>query len=392
MSHEIRVPRLGWSMEEGTFVRWLKQPGEAVRVGEPLFELEGDKATQAVESLDAGTLHVPSDAPNPGAVVAVGTLLGYLLAAGETVARSTMSASTPLSTAHAGSERRSAPPASKPSTAARPIASPRARRIAKELGMDLTCLPGSGRDGRIRAEDVTAAAKTGAATAVTPLSRRRTIAQRLRRSQEHTVPVTLTTTLDATNLVALRDGYKSAKSTVTPAYTDIIACVVARVLAQHPHLAARWDGAELIGAQATDAGFDIGIAVHTDAGLLVPVLRGLGRKPLPQVAEESRLLIERARAGKLTAPQMQGGVFTITSLGAYGIDAFTPVLNYPEIAILGVGAIRPEAVVLSDGRVAARQRLTLSLTFDHAALDGVPAAAFLRELAAALTAPALHAE
>jgi pyruvate dehydrogenase E2 component (dihydrolipoamide acetyltransferase) len=211
----------------------------------------------------------------------------------------------------------------------------------------------------------------------------------LRVSRDRTVPVTLTTTLDATELVALRGQFKAADARVVPAYTDIVACVVAQVLTRHPHIAARRPGDHGTGVQPTAEGFDIGIAVHTDEGLLAPVLRAAERKSLLEVAEQSQTLIERARAGKLTAAEMQGGVFTITNLGAYGIDAFTPVINYPELAILGLGAVRREAVVLADGRIAPRERMTLSLTFDHAALDGVPAAAFLHDVAAALAAPRL---
>jgi pyruvate dehydrogenase E2 component (dihydrolipoamide acetyltransferase) len=210
----------------------------------------------------------------------------------------------------------------------------------------------------------------------------------LRISRDRTVPVTLTTTLDATNLVALREQFRAARARIVPAYTDIVACVVARVLTRHAHIAARRQGEHRTSAQPAADAFAIGIAVHTEEGLLAPVLRAVGRRPLLEVAEQSQALIERARAGTLTAAEMQGSVFTITNLGAYGIDAFTPVINYPELAILGLGAIRREAVVLADDRMVPRERMTLSLTFDHTALDGVPAAAFLRDVAAALTTPA----
>jgi len=389
MSHEIRVPRLGWSMEEGTFVGWLKKPGEIVRVGEPLFELEGEKATQAIEAVDAGVLHVLADAPAPGAVVAVGALLGYLLGPGQSVS---VLRSPAAATAAAGiaTPRPTSTPAAKPARAAVPSASPRAKRAARELGVDWSLLQGSGRDGRIRDADVQAASArrlhdSAPSPAPAPSRRRRTIAERLRVGKDRTVPVTLTTTLDATELVALREHFKATNAGIVPAYTDIVACAVARVLMRHSHVAGRWNGAQLIGAPPLDQGFDIGIAVHTEDGLLAPVLRGVGPKPLLEIAAQARALVERARAGKLTAAEMQGGVFTITNLGAYGIDAFTPVVNYPEIAILGLGAIRREAVVLADGSIVPRERMTLSLTFDHAALDGVPAAAFLRDLTAGLT-------
>lgn len=392
MSHEIRIPRLGWSMEEGTFVGWLKKPGESVRVGEPLFELEGDKATQTIEAVDAGILHLLPEAPAAGAVVSVGALLGYLLAEGESLPGDR---STPtVATVREPPRPASVLPAT-PSLKTLAVASPRAKRVAKELGVDWTFLQGSGRDGRIREADVRAEsarrpheANAPPSRAVPPSRRRRTIAERLRVSRDRTVPVTLTTTLDATNLVGLREQFRAATSRIVPAYTDIVACVVAQVLTRHPHVAARRQDNLETWSQASPEGFDIGLAVHSEEGLLVPVLRAVGRTPLLKVAEQARALIERARAGKLTAAEMQGGVFTITNLGAYGIEAFTPVINYPEHAILGLGAIRREAVVLSDDRLAPRERMTLSLTFDHAALDGVPAAAFLRDVAAALTTPA----
>jgi pyruvate dehydrogenase E2 component (dihydrolipoamide acetyltransferase) len=389
MSHEIHIPRLDWSMEEGTFVRWLKKPGENVSIGEPLFELESEKATQAIEAVDAGILYIPPGSPEPGAVVAVGTLLGYLIAAGEPIPAARSAPSTPA--APKESPRQASEIPAKPGKRTVPIASPRARRVARELGVDWTSLQGSGREGRIREVDVRAEStspsrevRTLSSRTAATSSRRRTIAERLRQSRERTVPVTLTTSLDATNLVAFREKFKLENATVVPAYTDIVAFIVARVLTRHPHMAARREAEQASRARPTDEGIDIGIAVHTEDGLLVPVLRTVDRRPLPDIAAQSRTLIQLAREGRLTAAQMQGGVFTISSLGAYGIDAFTPVINYPELAILGTGAIRREATVLPDGRIGPRERMTISLTFDHAVLDGVPAAAFLRDVAVVL--------
>jgi len=288
-----------------------------------------------------------------------------------------------------------------------PVASPRARRVAQELGVDWTALIGSGRDGRVREEDVRAAAanatqassirihapQSGRAERIAvaiPLSqRRRSIAANLRRSQELTVPVTLTTTADATHFVALREQFKAQAGEIVPAYTDIAACLAGRVLLRHPGMCVRWtpehDALLPVGQEA----IDIGIAVDTSGGLIVPVARDAGRSSLLAFAEASRGLIDRAREGRLTGDEMQGAVLTITSLGAYGIEAFTPVINDPEIAILGLGAIRREAVVLPDDRIVPQDRITLSLTFDHAAIDGAPAAAFLRDVAAAIAAPAV---
>lgn len=409
MAHEIRIPRLGWSMEEGTFVRWLRQDGEEVRAGDVLYELESDKATQEIESMDAGILRIPADAPAPGDVVPVGALLGYLTACDEDAPLATRPASDRPS---AGSEqpaqpaiaarpdaapipapRQSSPIAQAP--AARHIASPRARRVAKELGVDWKQLSGSGRNGRVRERDVRQAAR-GTTIAASPASnheeampvssRRRTIAARMLASAKNTAPVTLTTRLDATNLVSLRRQFKAAISVDSPpSYTDIILCLTVAALKKHALLAGRWEEDRIV--LPADDGFHIAIAVDTDEGLLAPVLRNVAPAGLLEVAARSRDLIERARRGRLSPAELHGGVFTVTNLGAYGIDAFTPIINYPETAILGMGAIRREPAVTDDDRVVPRDVMTLSLTFDHRAVDGAPAARFLRDLAAAIVNP-----
>jgi pyruvate dehydrogenase E2 component (dihydrolipoamide acetyltransferase) len=196
--------------------------------------------------------------------------------------------------------------------------------------------------------------------------------------------VTLTTSIDATRLVESREQSRSEGASVVPTFTDLIAYQLLAVLKRHLPLAARWqtDQSDLL--LPGEDGLHLGIAVDTPDGLLVPVVRAADRLSLAELAVRSRESIERARSGRLAASQMQGGVFTVSNLGMYGIEAFTPMINYPEVAILGVGAIRREAVVLGSGQIVAQPRLTLSLTFDHGAIDGAPAAAFLRDLGAAL--------
>jgi len=444
--YEIRVPRLGWSMEEGIFLGWLKESGQEVAIGDPLFEFEGEKALQEVASVDAGILHIPRHAPQPGSVVSVGARIGYLLAPGEPIPSAELADVSPTNQAGrpipegrpddvppvaAPSVRRLArqlgvrleeiaraggsgritaehvmaranrqPPAAElqlPAAPAggmlKPSATPRARRVAKELAIDWTRLRGSGRGGRIREADVRGA--LAAATAQPPaatipagvipamLPRRRAIAERLRFSRDRTIPVTLTMKVDAHDLSELRATFTTRQEFPVPSYTDIMACLVARVLKQHPALPVRWDDEGQSLSNVADSTLSIGIAVDTTDGLLVPVVRNVADKELLSVAVESRHLIERARSGRLSSSEMQGGVFTITNLGAFGIEAFTPVINYPETMILGLGAIRHEPTAMPDGRIVARPRLTLSLTFDHAAADGATAAAFLRELAKA---------
>ena len=266
--------------------------------------------------------------------------------------------------------------------------SPRARRIANELGIDWTRLTGSGAGGRIRERDVRAAADsaTRRETRLPISKRRRAIAERLAVSRQQTVPVTLTTRADATNLVNLREQFLSVgAAAVIPSYQDIIIKLVAEVLTRHPLLAGRLDDDAIV-LPGNDE-IHIGMAVDTEDGLLVPVIHDVGRLSLIQVADYTRQLIHRARGGKLSAADLQGSVFTITNLGAFGIDAFTPTINYPEAAILGLGAIRRESVVLDDGQIVARYQLTLSLTFDHRIVDGAPAARFLQDLVSAFASP-----
>ncbi len=452
MPHEIQIPRLGWSMEEGTFVRWLKQDGDQVNVEDPLFELEGEKALQEIPSVEAGVLHIPKGSPQGGTVVAVGTLIGYLLLPGETpdsipktpAAPPPAKKPAPAKAEKPARAQGAAPPVEVPTNGLAPaappsvrrlarqmgvplnsligtgglgrvttgdvtgrggasarstVASPRARRVAKELGLDWTSLAGTGRNGRVREADIREADVRGqrstnghVASKPSPYAglppRRRAIAERLKASRDQTIPVTLTTIAEVSGLLRLREQSKKAGSSVVPAITDLLAVVVGKILAQHPEMAHRWNPSqgslEAVSAEA----IDIGIAVDTPQGLLVPVVRGATAKPVETLAGESKKLIELARGGRLGAADMQGAVITITNLGAQGIDAFTPIINYPEIAILGVGAIRKEPAFDADGKVVAAQRMTLSLTFDHAAVDGAPAARFLQAVAAALANPA----
>jgi pyruvate dehydrogenase E2 component (dihydrolipoamide acetyltransferase) len=214
---------------------------------------------------------------------------------------------------------------------------------------------------------------------------RRTIARQMVRSRQETVPVTLTAWADATALLAVRAACKAADGPEAATLNDILLSLLGRTLLSHPLLAARWEDTHL--ALSADR-IDIGIAVDTPAGLVVPVVRDVATAPLGEVARQTRWLIERARTGRLTAPDMQGGVFTLTSLGSYGIEFFTPVINHPEAAILGVGAIRMQPVPPPGGQegFVLQRQLPLSLTFDHRVVDGGPAARFLRDLAGRIAA------
>jgi pyruvate dehydrogenase E2 component (dihydrolipoamide acetyltransferase) len=378
MPIEIIVPRLGWSMEEAIFSAWLKQPGELINAGDLLFAIESDKATQEIESLDGGLLHIPENAPKPGDKVIVAQVLGYLLGDGERAPKLESGVRSQKSKMTPDIEPSPVPTApvvhSKSET---PISTPRARRVAGELHVDWTRVEGSGRGGRIREADIRQEAPNTMSTT------RRVIAERMLASRQATAPVTLHTTADATELVRLRTKLKSAgNSTAIPSYNDMLAKLTAEALRDHPVLNSRWEGEQL----RTLPDIHIGIAVDTEAGLIVPVIRGVTKLSLNEIAARSNDLIERARSRKLAGDELRGGTFTITSLGAFGIDAFTPIINYPECAILGVGRIVRQPVAARDA-VVLRDIITLSLTFDHCAFDGAPAARFLQALARLIETP-----
>ena len=440
MAQEIIIPRLGWSMEEGTFVAWLKSEGDFVKRGDALFELEGEKATQEIEAVDEGVLRIPLTGPKPGSVHKVGAIIGYLVGANDSIpALANPSQQTNIEVVNEAdsvvaspsvrqlarkvgvqlshvkgtgprgrilqedvhqakvifSENAQEPVISHVSKmSSQQVASPRARRLASSLGIDWKLLIGSGAGGRIRECDVKAAStnlpsditSAGKAQRIPISKKRRLIAQRLVASRQLTVPVTLTTKADATNLVNLRNQFKSTNGThPIPSFQDIITKLVAEVLKQHMFLAGRWDEDAIVLPAHHE--LHIGMAVDTEDGLLVPVIRNVAGLTLRDVAVQSKSLVQQAREGKITAAQMQGGVFTITNLGAFGIDSFTPVINYPEAAILGLGAIRKEPVFLDDGQVVAQLQLALSLTFDHRIVDGAPAARFLQSLVSAISNP-----
>ena len=382
-------------------MEWLKRDGDAIKEGEPIFTLESDKATQEVESTDSGVLHIAPDAPKPGDVVKVGHLLGYLLAEGETIPIATapiVSASRPPVEAAAPVSNPNADPRAKPTVGPivqETIASPRARRAARDNHIDLTALRPTGMGGRIRERDVLAATPifhdAMASKTTKPMREvlitalRRTIAERMMTSLRNTAPVTLTCRCDATNLVALRQQLKAlGTDVVVPSYNDIVVKLVAIALRSHPMLAGRWDGDRILVPEA----IHIGIAVDTDHGLLVPVIRDVSELSLFEVARQSRTLIEATRTRRLKSDDMQGGCFTLSNLGSFGIEAFTPIINYPETAVLGLGAIIREPAVLEDGQLGVREQMTLSLTFDHRVVDGASGARFLQTLRQAVENPA----
>lgn len=421
MAIEVVMPRLGWNMEAGTVVEWLKHDGDAVNAGDMIFLVESDKATTEVESLDSGILRIPDNAQRIGEELPVGTVLAYLVADGESAPKNTAPANVASNggapAAPAASVMSAAPAAPAPtgngasvSAGATPAISPRAMRVAAELGVDWTKLTPTGQGGRIVERDIRAAAEQQAApadappapptaiapppvappqtavaatsTATTPISQmRRIIGERMAQSAHTVAPVTLTTEADATALVRLRTEIGDAiagTDTPTPSYNDLLTRIVALALAEYPDLNASLVDGGIVRHDAVH----MGIAVDTERGLLVPVIRDAHAKSVQTIAREAAHLITQTRAGKATRDDLSGGTFTITNLGMYDIDAFTPIINLPECAILGVGRIVARPVVVDEATetIAVRRMLALSLTFDHRVVDGAPAARFLKRV------------
>ena len=432
---EIVVPRLGWSMDEGTFGEWLKKDGEWVKSGDMLFVLEGEKAAQEIESFDEGVLHIPSGAPKPGDTVLVGQLLAFLLEKGETpptevvhqeqqVAEEKQDEASALAgpalrrlarelgvqlsdvkgTGTKGRVteadiRNSATKCATGSASVGPTSTtthfpkkrtaitPRARRIARELGVDSSQLSGTGRNGRVRERDIRAALqrngnKITAGRLLEVPKIRRTIATRMLASVQQTAPVTLTTKVDATGLVQLRNEFKTASEGSAPSYNDMLVKLVAEALPQCNLLNACWrDDGIYVYDQV-----NIAVAVDTPIGLLAPVINNVQYLSLREVADKSRELVEQVRNRKLTDDQLIGGTFTISNLGMYDIDHFTPIINLPQTAILGVGRIVREPAVVDD-EIVPRDMMGLSLTFDHRVVDGAPAAKWLQQLSRMIESP-----
>ena len=354
MAEPIAMPRLGWTMEEGTLVEWLKADGDAVEVGEILFTVESDKALNEIETFSGGILRIPPDAPRPGDTVPVGTLLGYLLQPGEEMP--TAPPPTPAAEPVPPAPVAKSEPVPTPTRtrSAGPTISPRARRVASELGVEWRALTGSGRTGRIVERDVRAAAvRSGQA-----------------------VPAILTTEADATELVTLRPQLK-LEGTPAPAYHHLIAKLVVVALAEHPQL----------NASETEA-VHLSLAVDTGDGLAAPVIRDAHTKTWAELSAAARALALQVRRRVLEPEAVQGGTFAIANLGMYGIDAFTPILRSPYRAALGLGRIA-ERPAVREGRVVPRALITLSLTVESELLKNGAAPRFLDRLRSLIERPEL---
>lgn len=397
MATPVLLPKLGLTQDEGTVVRWLRPEGSRVTKGEPLFEVLTEKATLEVESPATGVLLkilVPE-----GATVPVATPIAVIGEPGEETplspgaGPSAAPAAGAASPAVGGSAAPEAPP-SPPSGRIR--ISPRARALAEAAGLDVSTLVGTGPDGRIVERDVQRALEERAAQPA-PASpavstgvfarMRAVIARRMVESLRESAQLTLTTEVDMAEAARMREEVApelERREGVRPTYTDLVIRATALALREHPAVNARWEGD---GVRRLEE-IHIGVAVALDEGLLVPVLRHADRMSLAQIARAVRELSERARALRLRPEEMQGSTFTVTNLGMYEIDAFTPILNPPESGILGVGRVVRRPVAVGE-RVEIRPTMVLSLTFDHRVVDGAPAAQFLQRVKHVLEHPYL---
>jgi pyruvate dehydrogenase E2 component (dihydrolipoamide acetyltransferase) len=437
---EMVMPRLSDTMEEGTILRWLKRDGEHVRRGEELVEIETDKANMTYESDQEGVLRIVAA---EGESRAIGELIAHVgedvggegppeaEGAGAAPPAAEGRPAEPAQTSPAGEapSREPSPVAADGATAAhdgeRVRASPVARRIASESGVDLAALTGSGPGGRIVKADVEAAAAKGdmtrrAPTGTTPpptggapaqaptpsgpppqppalagvatakgetttheLSRtQQAIARRMAESKATIPDFDVRMEVEMERCVALRDELKRLAEPAPPTYNDMIVKACALALREHPRVNGSYRDARL----HVHSRVNVGVAVATEEALVVPTVFDADAKSLGEIARETRALAERVRDGSITPPELGGGTFTVSNLGMYGVESFTAIVNPPQAAILSVGALGPRAVV-RDGEVVARAMVTVALACDHRILYGADAARFLGRVRELLEQP-----
>ena len=414
MPTDVKLPRLGQGMESGTIVRWLKSEGDTVKKSEPLYELDTEKVTQEVESeIDGVLLKIVVHEGE----VEVGTTIATMengdaaeAASPDGVSEHASVPPEPGPTEASSANGDDAAPAADRSptqdptplapaakAGARIKASPLARRIARERGVDLAALAGTGPDGRIVAEDVESAPVAGTPApvaaprpsgdveVVTLTSTRKTIARRL--TEACAAPVfQLGVSIDMTEALHLREQLvaRLQEGDVKPTVNDLLTRFVGVALARN-----RAVNATLVGDEIhRHARAHVGIAVAAPSGLVVPVIRDADRRSVQEIARTRAELVARARDGKLSREDMSDGTFTISNLGMFGVDEFVAVLNPPQVAILAVGAVKPTPVVV-DGEVDVAPMMHATLTCDHRAIDGADGAEFLRTLVALVEQPAL---
>ena len=443
MAHKIIMPKQGLQMTEGTITSWLKKEGETVKEGEPLFEMETDKLTITIDATAGGTLlkivHPEWD------VVPITEVIAYVGEPGETVEVETTSAPAAASTAESAPADEKAPTAqtttAAPAAAFSGFASPRAklraeekgvdisrvaatgpdglvierdvlayqptaasplaRKLADQNGVELGGIEGTGARGKIMADDVRGAGLQSAANRVqstqgiSPVQQerretvipmdgmRRGVANHMRQSLDTAAQANHRMIVDMSECVHLREKLKAAGVKVS--YNDIVIRCTAKALSEFPNINAVRDGNTIVQKHYVN----VGMAVATDKGLLVPVIVDADKKTLPELAAVCAALGNRTKNGGVTPDELSGGTFTVTNLGMLGVDSFTAIINAPESGILAVGAMKKQPVVLPDDTIGVKPMMWLSLTYDHCVVDGAPAAKFLGRVKELLENPAL---
>jgi len=348
---KVMMPKLSLTMKEGTVVQWFKKEGERVEKGEPVVEVLSDKVTYEVEAPASGVMR--KILAEEGVDVPVAETLAIITAPGEELPEVEAVAEEPAERAKE-----------------RIIASPAAKRLAREYGVNLYQVRSTGPDGRIVEEDVRRFVE---GTKVAPRVRevipltgiRKTAAERVSLSARTAPHSTITMEVDMSNAAKLRTKFQFS-------YTDVLVKAVAKALTEHPVMNSTLEKDQI----EIFEDVNVGVAVATEKGLIVPVVRNADKKELEEIASTVKELVEKARQGKLTREEMSGGTFTITNLGMFGVDFFTPIINPPESAILGVGRVVEKPVVV-DKEIVTKPMMHVSLSFDHRVVDGVPAARFL---------------
>jgi pyruvate dehydrogenase E2 component (dihydrolipoamide acetyltransferase) len=406
MAKIFKMPQLGLTMTEGTLTRWYKQPGETVEPGELLFEVTTEKIANEIECTEKGTLLTVLVGQDE--TVPVGTSLCVIGSPSEIdqVAELLQDSLAQPFSAEPEKSGRNSPDGGGDGEAVK--ISPLAKRMAQEAGLEISSLTGSGPSGRIVKEDVErvisakASAPSLSAAQVRPAERelspqlgpstplagaRKIIATRMLQSLQTSAQLTITTEANVSQLVELRSKLQESSgrdAAVKITYSDLITKATAKALEQHRELLAVIEGDQI----RTKQEIDIAIAMHRPEGLIVPVIRNCNLLSLSEIAQTMRRLQSHVKNNSLQPDEVTGGTFTITNLGSYGIDAFTPIINQPQSGILGIGRIVQKPVISANTIVPAWM-INLSLSFDHRLIDGVPAAQFLQTLTQILAEPML---
>ncbi len=401
MAYEVLMPQLGLTMEEGTVSQWIKHEGDAVKAGDVILEITTDKLTNEVTSEYDGTLL--KIVAQEGEDIPVKGLLAYIGQPGEAVGAGNSADRAPAP-AQAAAPAAAAPaavpvPAPVAANGARIRISPLARKTAAKLGVDYSHLTGSGSSGRITQKDILAAAEAqknapaapASATAPAPKSgglelmegdtvvklagMRKVVAERMLQSHTEIPPVTQNIKVDVTALMKFRKMLL-AETGKKYSVNDLILKATAKCLRQHPEMLVSFDGDRII----QRAHVNLGVAVALDAGLIVPVIRDADRMGLDAISAAAKDLAARAKENKLTPDEYKGSTFTVSNLGMFGIETFTPIINQPDAAILGVCAIADELDMDDEGKLFKKQVMRLSVTLDHRLLDGAVVAKFEMDL------------